>query len=68
MAKKQKLFTTSQPIEWQEAFAREAKRQKKPLAEWVGEVLVAALPAKVREKLPPRPAFGRPPANRPKKD
>jgi hypothetical protein len=63
MAKKQKLFTTSQPEEWQAAFRKEAKRQKKQLSEWVGEVLLAALPEKVRAKLPERP-----PANRPKKD
>jgi len=63
MAKKQKLFTTSQPEEWQAAFRAEAKRRKKPLSEWVGDLLLAGLPAKVRANLPKRP-----PANRPKKD
>lgn len=62
MPKKQKLFTTSQPEEWQAAFRKEANRQKKPLSEWVGDALLEKLPAKVRAKLPERP-----PANRPRK-
>jgi hypothetical protein len=62
MPKKQKFFTTTQPEEWQAAFRKEATRKGKTLSEWVGETLVAALPANARKSLPARPA-----ANRPKK-
>jgi hypothetical protein len=58
--KPQDFFTTTQPREWQDAFRAEADRQGKSVSEWAGEAMLAALPAKVRSQLPPRPPKGRP--------
>lgn len=60
MTSKPKKLT--QPEEWWEAFQAQADKQGVPLAEWMGQQCLKALPAKVRSKLPERP-----PANRPKK-
>lgn len=50
-----------QPAEWWDAAATEAKKKGKSLSEWIGDLILAALPARVRSRLPKRP-----PANRPK--
>jgi hypothetical protein len=45
-------FTTTQPPEWQQAAREAAKAKGMTLSEWVGKAILAALPAKVRRKLP----------------
>lgn len=58
----ERLFIT-EPQEWIAAAKAQAEKEGKTLSEWIGEAMLAKLPAKVRSKLPERP-----PANRPKKD
>jgi hypothetical protein len=57
-----RLFIT-EPEEWIEAAKAQAEKENKTLSEWVGEAMLAKLPAKVRAKLPVER-----PAGRPKKD
>jgi hypothetical protein len=64
MAKQPNIFTTTQPVEWQEAARTEAKRRGLTTSEWVGEAILAYLPPKVRAKLPTRPPAHRPPAEK----
>jgi hypothetical protein len=45
-------FNTTQPPEWQQAAREAAKAKGMTLSEWVGKAILAALPAKVRRKLP----------------
>lgn len=58
----ERLFIT-EPQEWIEAARKQATKEGKTLSEWIGEAMLAKLPAKVRDKLPDRP-----PANRPKRE
>lgn len=54
-----RLFIT-EPEEWIKAAKAAAKKEGKSLSEWIGEAMLAKLPAKVRSKLPERPSEGRP--------
>lgn len=51
----------SQPPEWWQAFREQARADGyRDFSEWVGDALLAQLPAAVRRRLPPRPSYGRP--------
>lgn len=54
-----RLFIT-EPEEWIAAAKAAAEKEGKSLSEWIGEAMLAKLPAKVRAKLPERPSEGRP--------
>lgn len=49
-----------QPKEWWEAADTQAKKEKKSLSEWIGDLILGALPERTRAKLPQRPSEGRP--------
>ena len=52
-------ITVTQPAAWLTAFQTEATKAGQNLSQWLGECGRDRLPAKVRAKLPERPA-GRP--------
>lgn len=59
MPKSKNAIEITQPREWLDAFRAAAEKEGISLSEWLGNAGLAALPAKVRDKLPVR-TKGRP--------